>query len=594
MVKRLKMSKTAPDYHRTAAVPAVPISSPMKMLLGRCLALLLVSSFASKASSKKCNVGIISVTEGRLVGKEFETNKGTEFFAFLDVPYAEPPVGRLRFQEPVPIRKWPKILNATANRRICAQFDPNVSGRDARETEDCLVLNVYAPAETLCDAEQSSSPVLVFVHGGSFRSWDGAMGTFGPQYFMDEYVVMVSMNYRLGPLGFLNTGDDVIPGNLGLKDQLLALKWVSKNIKYFGGDADRVTLMGQSAGAMSVGYHLLNPQSKGLFGAAIMHSASPLSCAALQKHPLDAAVSLASEIDQSLSKSSNTTKILDILQAATLEQIQRAALSAKLPNNKMNCQLIGSLMWTPSGEPPGAKNPLVTGMNYDKAKAGQTLSVPLLIGVNSQESLYYGTSGIPLVAKLYDMDPSHMIDENLNIDRRKKRVAGQALKYLYTQTTFSSNMSAVIDFISDNYFNVPTMAFASFHSQHSVVYAYQFAYKGPLGRLNSTFPGVGHGEELNYLFQNSYNEDLSRFPEEDVAAHERVMVLWSQFIRSSFRHPTHSPSDLLEHVQWPMFQEKNLLQLRIDRDLTVEKYTGKFRNWMNIVDLFGQPQIDTF
>lgn len=104
---------------------------------------------------------------------------------------------------------------------------------------------------------------MAYIHGGGWLTGDGNRGTYGPEYLIDYDVILVTINYRLGPLGFLSTEDKVAPGNYGLKDQQLALKWIKKNIKYFGGNSDSITIFGQSAGGASVNYHLLSKGSRG-------------------------------------------------------------------------------------------------------------------------------------------------------------------------------------------------------------------------------------------------------------------------------------------------------------------------------------------
>ncbi len=141
------------------------------------------------------------------------------------------------------------------------------------------MLNIYTP---LKDDEQNDKKdekdtkglaVLVWIHGGGFTSGSGSPALYGPEYFMEQpNLILVALNYRLGPLGFLGMNDDVLPGNLGLWDQVLALKWIQKNISAFGGDPGRVTICGQSAGGVCVSLHTLSKQSKGLFSAAITQS----------------------------------------------------------------------------------------------------------------------------------------------------------------------------------------------------------------------------------------------------------------------------------------------------------------------------------
>ncbi|XP_071495067.1 cholinesterase 1-like [Diadema antillarum] len=192
-----------------------------------------------------------------------------EVAAFTGIPYAEPPVDERRFKRPVP-RVVEGDFDATRTDIFCAQtilpiLDVNFEGP---QTEDCLVLDVYVP-----QPQPRSAAVMVWIHGGGFQSWAGSIPTLLPIPLAAlNDVIVVTLNYRLSIFGFLTTGDDVIPGNLGLLDQRQALIWVQENIAAFGGDPTRVTIFGESAGGSSVNLHVLSPMSAGLFSGAIMQS----------------------------------------------------------------------------------------------------------------------------------------------------------------------------------------------------------------------------------------------------------------------------------------------------------------------------------
>ncbi|XP_065075923.1 juvenile hormone esterase-like [Ochlerotatus camptorhynchus] len=149
------------------------------------------------------------------------------------------------------------------------QMDPQLGFLGS---EDCLYLNVYRPKHV-----KAPLPVIVFIHGGAFFYGSALPSVYGPEKFMSNgSVILVTLQYRVGALGFLSTGDCDAPGNVGLKDQNLALGWVKENIERFGGDPDLITLVGQSAGAISVQLHMMSPRSKGLFHRAVMMSGSAL------------------------------------------------------------------------------------------------------------------------------------------------------------------------------------------------------------------------------------------------------------------------------------------------------------------------------
>lgn len=196
------------------------------------------------------------------------------FYAFEGIPYADPPIGQRRFEPPKAYSlKWEEPWDATRPGESCLQWDHFKFDVDdkLRGAEDCLFLNVYTPAlET-----DEKLPVYVYIHGGAFMFGNGDY--YGPKILITKKLVYVNINYRLGPLGFLTLENDLVPGNMGMKDQVLALKWVQKNIAAFGGDPQKVTITGFSAGGASVHLHYMSPLSLGLFSRGISHSGCALN-----------------------------------------------------------------------------------------------------------------------------------------------------------------------------------------------------------------------------------------------------------------------------------------------------------------------------
>ncbi|HVV24890.1 MAG TPA: carboxylesterase family protein, partial [Pseudonocardiaceae bacterium] len=227
--------------------------------LGLAVAALVTAFTASDASG--ATAPVVRTAHGLVRGV---TATGVD--EFLGVPYAAPPVGRLRWQPPQPAARWNGVRDATAFAPHCAQ--PAGSFGQGSTAEDCLYLNVFAPAH-----RARNLPVMVWIHGGSLVT--GESDDYLPTDLVHDGVVVVTLNYRLGALGFLaHPAFGAHSGNYGLMDQQAALRWVQRNIGGFGGNARNVTIFGESAGGLSVLSQLASPGSRGLFERAIVESGS--------------------------------------------------------------------------------------------------------------------------------------------------------------------------------------------------------------------------------------------------------------------------------------------------------------------------------
>tara|TARA_R110002051_G_scaffold10866_6_gene40613 strand:- start:27450 stop:29102 length:1653 start_codon:yes stop_codon:yes gene_type:complete len=240
----------------------------------RSLLLAFATSALSACSNPETDVStrpVVDLQQGRLAG-EREGNLDV----YRAIPYAAPPVGDARWKAPGPAPSWKDVRDASVFGPACIQppvpetslyYDP-----PADSSEDCLTLNVWA------DADAETAPVIVWIHGGSLRIGSSAEPMYDGSEFARRGAVFVSINYRLGALGYLAHADlsaespDGVSGNYGLRDQIAALKWVRDNIEAFGGDPSNVTIMGESAGALSVSYLLTSPEAEGLFHKAIIES----------------------------------------------------------------------------------------------------------------------------------------------------------------------------------------------------------------------------------------------------------------------------------------------------------------------------------
>uniref|UniRef100_A0A4W3H470 Carboxylic ester hydrolase n=1 Tax=Callorhinchus milii TaxID=7868 RepID=A0A4W3H470_CALMI len=223
---------------------------------------------------------VVTTKLGRVRGTRMPVLSG-HVSAFLGIPFAEAPVGSLRFRPPQPHKPWAGELEAVRFPMNCQQYvDKSLPGFPGLEmwnpnqemSEDCLYLNIWVPTP-----RPRNATVMVWIYGGGFYSGASTLDVYDGKYLAHtENIILVSMNYRVGPFGFLALpGSEEAPGNVGLLDQRLALQWVKDNIQEFGGNPKTVTLFGESAGGASVGLHLLSPGSRHLFSRAILQSGSP-------------------------------------------------------------------------------------------------------------------------------------------------------------------------------------------------------------------------------------------------------------------------------------------------------------------------------
>lgn len=259
--------------------------------------------------SKECDMELrLQEQEGRSKYKNYKLDTNKIFHS--------------RFRAAEPEKPWSGIRDASREGQSCPH--KNMILDTFKGDEDCLFVNVFTTQMPKDDdsAEQPKLPVMVWLHGGGFSFGSGNSFLYGPDYLVAEDIVLVTLNYRLGPLGFLTAGPDA-PGNQGLKDQVLALKWVRDNIAAFGGDPNQVTIFGESAGASSVQLLLLSSQAKGLFHRAISQSGSALNPWSMSASSSQRAARLAANLGYV--GANKTEDILDFLRRVPAMKLVEAA-----------------------------------------------------------------------------------------------------------------------------------------------------------------------------------------------------------------------------------------------------------------------------
>ncbi|KAJ8943543.1 hypothetical protein NQ318_023054 [Aromia moschata] len=532
---------------------------------------------------------IIQLPNGKIKGRIATTFQNNTFYAFQEIPYAAPPVGSLRFKAPTPVQNWEGTLDATKNTKICYQQ----SSSNNMQNEDCLYLNVYTPQVS---DSNNALPVLVFIHGGKFLSGDGIYTAYGPDFFMDtKKLVVVTLNYRLGPFGFLSTEDDVIPGNNGLKDQLFAFKWVQENIHLFGGDPSKVTVDGQSAGSASVSYHVLSEKSQGLFRAAILESGTVLTPWSYQRFARNIAYQTAAALDSSFTEDKSSEELLVLLQSASAEEIRNiAANNISVPSKHINTGFVFAPVLETGDEA------FVTERSYEALEKGEINLVPLIVGMNSEEAIGQAKSlgSLKKMMLNYDNDLSVIVNDDFHIENETlQAIVGEEIRNIYTSGLFQDDLASSVRFISDSRYSINVIKYAELVSKLTEVYFYQFSYDGELGNEDAHIDGaesVGHSEELQYLWRNSRNNDVNAFPEADVLTHQRLIALWTNFVTEL--NPTPGNSELLNNVAWPLFSpdEQEYLDVREELQVKTNPKGDVFPSWKNAYENYGNRPFDTY
>ncbi|XP_050306188.1 venom carboxylesterase-6-like [Anthonomus grandis grandis] len=539
-----------------------------------------------------CNV-LVELPDGKIQGKTITTRTGTRYDAYLGIRYAQNPTGELRFQPPIPVEPWNGIYDATTEKGICYQV---VGDYPFIEREDCLMLNVFRPA-----AEQYSTgnlAVMVYIHGGGFIIGAGIqLAGVGPKFLMEYGVILVAFNYRVGPFGFISTGDDVIPGNMGMKDQILALKWVQKNIQYFGGDPRKVTIIGESAGAASVSYLLLSPLAQGLFRAAIMESGSAISPWAYQPDQVEITYKTAAILDSKFETNRNSSELLEFLQAVSARELDRASykLSQQL-ENAANVQISQGFFYAPVLEHKH-EGAFLTEYQYGSFENGSFIRVPVFLGLNDEEALYFMPMSIFNISlQGFDANLSYLVPHDMHIKKLNKlQEVGKLIKKFYSPNdTFTSNRAAGVRYLSNHDIDKSVIKQAELQAPYTPVYLYEFTYHGKMGNNNKHFKGTGyveHAEEQNYYFSKFLsfsipdNTDLTKFPKADVNVHYRFTSLLTNFVKEL--NPTPRPEEILQNVTWPTVKPGKWKYLEIGRDLVVHNGIPKARMYSFWTELYG-------
>ncbi|EDV20440.1 uncharacterized protein TRIADDRAFT_32031 [Trichoplax adhaerens] len=468
------------------------------------------------------NSGQITVrTDNGLISGKSDIIDGTTVHSYLGIPYVQPPIGSLRFMPPKALTSaWSGVLNGSQYKNSCPQFTP-VGGTQPNTpehqiNEDCLYINVF----TTKPVAVANMSVLVWIHGGGFIVGTGAgwkMQTLAAK----EGIVVVSMNYRLGAFGFLTSGEDnpgnnAIQPNLGILDQQMALKWVQDNIENFGGNKEAVTIAGFSAGAYSVGIHVLAPSSYGLFRYAIMHSGAVFD-SHTYKSMAEARQAFLKFGKQAGCNGTTVATVTQCVRSLSVAIILKASSSMLL-------QDFGFFSVTVDGK-------LIVENPRKAWAAGRFKKGNLLMGIAAQDG-YVNVP--PQVTR-----PAYLGFIKYWFNRIYNDLGQDVIISRYTNyndiNSLTSNLHMLRELSTDSLFVAPADFVAGYHSIYSPTYTYVFSHRTNQSAYLMPNTGVSHGAELPYVFGYPVNKPsgfLSNFTSAEIDLSKDMMAMWGSFIRT--------------------------------------------------------------
>uniref|UniRef100_A0A6P4F0J3 Carboxylic ester hydrolase n=1 Tax=Drosophila rhopaloa TaxID=1041015 RepID=A0A6P4F0J3_DRORH len=470
---------------------------------------------------------IVEIPNGKLRGRD-----NGHYYSYESIPYAKPPTGDLRFEAPQPYsNQWTDVFDATKPAADCLQWN-QFRAEKLQGEEDCLTMSIFKPKNQI-----RSYPVVVLLHGGGFMF--GGQTSNGHEYIMREgRMLLVKISYRVGPLGFASTGDKDLPGNNGLKDQRLALRWIKQNIANFGGLAENIVLIGHSAGGASVHLQLLQEDFGQLARAAISVSGNALDPWVVQKGGSGRAFELGRIVG--CGHTTDSAELKNCLKSKPAREIVSA----------VNSFLVFSYVpFTPFGpvvEPADAPDAFLTQDPRDLIKSGKFAQVPWAVTYTTEDGGYNAAllleknknTGETWMEKLNDRwfdwapyllfyrdskDTVKEMDEfsrNLRQqylgDRRFSEESYWDLQRMFTDILFKNSVPNAIDL----------------HRKYGHSPVYSFVYDNPaesgvgqlLSNRSDVFFGTVHGDDFFLIFDLGSLRPVIR-PDEEVISKKFLRML---------------------------------------------------------------------
>lgn len=458
--------------------------------------------------SQAGNQPVIDITNGAIKGT---THNSVD--VFKGIPYAQPPVGELRWRKPQPISAWKGVLDTSSYKPDCLQepFPGDAAPLSTAMAEDCLYVNVWKPSVI-----HQSLPVVVWIYGGGLVNGGSSPAIYSGEKFAERQVIFVSFNYRVGRFGFFahpqlsKENSDGVLGNYGFMDQIAALKWVKQNITAFGGDPQRVTVMGESAGGFSIHTLLTSPLAKGLFNQAIIQSGSGRTALATRNlnTPNDAGQSSAESVGVAFAKRMGIkTNDPDALQKLR-----------NLPAEKIVSGLNMATMNDPTYSGPMIDGKLVVDNPQYFYYQDKDLNIPLMVGTTNYE-IGFPPQHVKSVDEALAKFASHLSTENYDLAKKG---------YV---STVGDNPQEIAQAVASDFLMVEPARFVERQAsrQSDAVYAYRFSYIAD--SLKSQLIGAPHATDIPYAF-NTVTDRYPTVSVKDKQVADEMNQYWVNFIKT--------------------------------------------------------------
>ncbi|XP_059514388.1 LOW QUALITY PROTEIN: bile salt-activated lipase-like [Myotis daubentonii] len=476
---------------------------------------------------------------------------------FKGIPFATSPKA---LENPQLHPGWQGTLKAKDFKQQCLQI--TLTQLNTRGSEDCLYLNIWVPQG---QKEVSQNlPVMIWIFGGAFLFGSGQGFNFFSDYQFDGEeiatrgnVIVVTFNHRIGPLGFLSTGDANLPGNYGLRDQHMAIAWVKRNIEAFGGDPDNITIFGQSSGSVSVSLQILSPYNKGLIRRAISQSGVALTPWAIQKNPLSWAKGIAKKVGCPLDDTARMAKCLK----ATDPRALTLAYKMPLLGRKYPGLYYLGLLPVVDGDfiPDDPINLFANAADID-----------YIAGTNDMDGHLFASIDLPAinVALLTVTGEDFFKLVSWATIAKGPRGANATFDFYTASWAEDSSQEAkkktVVDFETDVLFLMPTKMAVAQHranAKSARTYTYLFSHPSRIP-LYPSWVGAEHGEDLQYVFGKPFATPLI-YRSQDRTVSQTMIAYWTNFARTGDPNQGH----MAVPTQWEPYTQENGNYLEINKKM---------------------------